>query len=140
MTTVLLTDYAPRDDAIERAVIEAAGHRLLSSGQLSGAGLDVVEGEPSPQSAVVTSTRMQGIGVHEILDSCGRLAVDAEMEARVATLARALLLARGDGKSPVAYFGDHAADVRKAALVLLGAPRTGLADVEEQFTQAMEDQ
>jgi len=62
----------------------------------------------------------------------------AEIEARVATLLPALLLARVDGKSPVEYLGDAAPRVRAAALTMLGAPRDRIADVQTDFTKLME--
>jgi aminoglycoside phosphotransferase (APT) family kinase protein len=52
----------------------------------------------------------------------------AAVEARVAALAPALMLARVDGKSPVEYLTPAGqAEVRARALALLGAPVTGLA-------------
>lgn len=62
----------------------------------------------------------------------------AEIEARVATLLPALLLARVDGKSPVEYLGDAAPRVRAAALTMLNAPRVRIADVQTDFTKLTE--
>jgi len=62
----------------------------------------------------------------------------AEIEARVATLLPALLLARVDGKSPVEYLGDAAPRVRAAALTMLNPPRDLIVDVQADFTKLTE--
>lgn len=59
----------------------------------------------------------------------------SQIEARVAALLPALMLARIDGKSPVEYLSDLArAKVRALAIPLIATPVTGLEDLLERIT------
>jgi hypothetical protein len=65
----------------------------------------------------------------------------AELEARVATLVPALLLARVDGKSPVEYLSEEAdrESVRSVARQLIANPEHRLAAIRDAWQRSLSE-